>query len=720
MRLSFYSRLFNASSLALAMTMASAAAAQAPSASSEEEATPSNPNDIIITGIRDTLQLKKKSEGASRLDLTPLETPASVEILDGDAIRLRGDLTISDAAARATGIVNNSSVFGYGLTSRGFSGQNSVMQLYDGMRMYNNTLTFPADPWMAQSVEVLRGPASVLYGEGAIGGAINVVRKQPGDKPEYAMRAGIGSFGAYNIAGGAGGPINDQIGYRVDASYRASDGWMERGESSATAVSASFRFRPTDTLTLSVSHDYSRQLPRVWFGVPLVNNQLDASISHNNYNVTNARLRFTDNWSQFKVEWVPNETVSLRSTFYHLWANKYWHNSENATWVPAAGSTPAQIRQSSFLELYHIQRQTGNRTTLTFAQGLGGGFDNRMVVGADFNRISYQNISNSGNNATRLVNIKDPIVGEFIDQTGNAVTKARYTNTINQFAIFAEDRLAFTDSLSLVGGLRYDRPEITKRDYVLTTNNFTATPDAVTWRLGGVYNPIKDMSLYVSYATAADPVGALVSTSLAQSSFDLSTGYQWEAGIKHVFFGGKGQWTLAAYKIVKRKLLTSDPLIPTIQIQVGQQSSRGVEASFFIEPIKGVSLNLNGAYTDAQYDDFSESVGGVPFQRAGNRPSNVPQKTANAFVSWEFMPNWVVDGGVSYVGNRYQDAANTRLLPHYTLTDIGVRWAFTKGVSASARMRNLFDEIYPRATYGATQWVLGDPRTVEFSINAAF
>ena len=462
MRLRLYTYLFNAGIIALAVTLSIPAHAQqaVPKDDQGSSRTNATGNDIVVTGVVDNLQLKKKSEGSSRLNLTPLETPASVEILDGDAIRLRGDLTIQDAAARATGIVNTSGIFGYGLGSRGFTGQNSVMQLYDGMRMYNNTLTFPADPWMAQAVEVLRGPASVLYGEGAIGGAVNVVRKQPTDRFESAIRAGIGSYGFWNVAGGSGGPLTDQLGYRVDASFRRSDGWMERGESHAVAVSGALRFKPTETLTLSISHDFSQQEPRVWFGIPLINDQLDTSIRKNNYNVTDAKLRFRDNWSQFKIEWDASEAITVRSTFYHLWANKYWNNSERATWVAASGATPALIRQSSFLELYHIQKQTGNRTTASFSNDLGGGIDNRLVIGADFNRISYKNVSNSGNNATRLVSIVNPVVGQFIHQTGAAATQARYTNTIRQFAIFAEDRIAFTDSFSLVGGIRYDRKHI--------------------------------------------------------------------------------------------------------------------------------------------------------------------------------------------------------------------------------------------------------------------
>lgn len=673
---------------------------------------------IVVNGTIDHLWLNIATESASRLGLTPLETPASVETIDGDAIRLRGDLTIQDAAARGTGIVNTSGVFGYGLSARGFTGQNSVMTLYDGMRMYNNTLTFPADPWMAQSVEILRGPASVLYGEGAIGGAVNVVRRQPGDALEFAGRAGVASFGTMNVAAGAGGPINDAVGFRMDASYRRSDSWMDRGGSSAIALSGAIRLRPASDLRITFSHDFSTQKPRIWFGVPLVNGALDTSIRRNNYNVTDARLRFRDNWSQAKVEWTPSEAVTIRSTFYHLWANKYWRNAENVSYVAATDTTPAQIRQSGFLELYHIQKQTGNRTTANLKQTFGS-IENHLVVGFDVNRISYKNVSNAGNNAARLIDAIDPVPGRFIDQAA-APTKARYTNNIDQFSVFAEDRLKFSERFSIMAGLRYDRPKITRTDHINAANDFTSTPDAVTWRVGAVDQPNPTLSLYGQYATAADPVGALVSTSFSQSSFDLSTGRQYEIGIKHIFWGGRGQWTLAAYDIVKKRLLTSDPLMPTIQVQVGRQSSRGVEASLSLEPVDGVSLTLNGALLRARYDDFSESVGGVLFQRAGNRPANVAARTANAFLSWEFLEGWVVDGGIGYVGKRYQDAANTRVLPAYTLTDIGVRWQFAEAASASLRLRNVFNETYVRSTYGASQWILGDPRSVEASIHVAF
>ncbi len=132
------------------------------------------------------LNLDVPDQTGSRLGLTPLETPASIEVIPGVTIRERGQTSVVDAVTQnATGFTSTASPGngGTSLGTRGFIGHGSVMQLYDGTRMYvgAETLTFPFDTWSAARIEVLRGPASVLYGEGAIGGVINVVPKKPTD-----------------------------------------------------------------------------------------------------------------------------------------------------------------------------------------------------------------------------------------------------------------------------------------------------------------------------------------------------------------------------------------------------------------------------------------------------------------------------------------------------------------------------------------------------------
>ena len=138
-----------------------------------------NVEELIVFGT----QGARESTTGSRLDLTVLETPATVDIIDGDAIRARIDTNVLDAATRSAGFTNEANP-GNGSSSiaaRGFNGQGAVTKLYDGTNYYNaaSTVTFPFDTWSVERVEVLKGPSSVLYGEGGIGGAINVIPRAP-------------------------------------------------------------------------------------------------------------------------------------------------------------------------------------------------------------------------------------------------------------------------------------------------------------------------------------------------------------------------------------------------------------------------------------------------------------------------------------------------------------------------------------------------------------
>src|SRR5690606_25130803 len=129
-----------------------------------------------------SLTLDTAVSTGSGLDLTPLETPASVTVITREQLEQRGDSRLSEAVSRSPGLsyIGHPGNGGEALSVRGFTGSNSVMQLYDGMRQYGGVgITFPFDTWSVERVEVLRGPAAVIYGEGAIGGVVNVVPKKP-------------------------------------------------------------------------------------------------------------------------------------------------------------------------------------------------------------------------------------------------------------------------------------------------------------------------------------------------------------------------------------------------------------------------------------------------------------------------------------------------------------------------------------------------------------
>ena len=205
--------------------------------------------------------LEQPTLTGSRLGITLLETPASVQIIPGEVVRDRGDATIAEAKSRAAGVTSQASPGngGSGLSARGFAGVGSVMQLYDGAQFFigSGTVTFPFDPWMVDRIEVLGGPGSVLYGTGAIGGVINVVPRKPNQTVfDNSLRVAGGSQNTWRAALGSGGPINEKVSYRADISHNQSDGWVDRGDTESTAVSATLRVAVSPTFNLALSEDY--------------------------------------------------------------------------------------------------------------------------------------------------------------------------------------------------------------------------------------------------------------------------------------------------------------------------------------------------------------------------------------------------------------------------------------------------------------------------------
>lgn len=671
------------------------------------------------------LNLDVPTETGSRLGITPLETPASVEIIPGETIKERKQTSVSQAVTQnATGFTSTVSPGngGTALSTRGFSGHGSVMQLYDGTRLYvgSGTVTFPFDTWSAERVEVLRGPASVLYGEGAIGGVINVVPKKPTDYFTGEAEVAIGTDGLRRFGAGAGGPISDQLSYRLDASGIRSDGWLdEHGEFDSLALSGGLSYRPSKELKFTFSHDYADQSPLSYWGTPLINGTIPDWIRSTSFNVDDNDTHFLDNWTQFKTEWNPNEWFSLRNIAYRMESGRHWRNVETYAY-----QTTGLVQRSSYTEIYHDEEQYGNRMDATLRSNLGGGVKNELVVGFDVNRIKFRHTNNNGNdrggtpNSTTLVDPHNPLSGSFMSPNVKPLpTIPAWESTTDQYSLFTEDRLTLSKELSLVAGIRLDRPDIERynfRSRVISRQDFSSTP----WRVGAVFTPVKDLAFYGQYSTGVDGVGNLISLSETQLNYELATGRQYEVGVKQSFLNGLGEWTLAAYDIEKQNLLSPDPNDRNIVRQIGAQSSRGIEASFAVQIAQGLRYEGNAAVLEAQYDKFATTTGSGASQRfvdySGNRPTNVPQQVVNNWLSWAFMPQWEGHLGVQWVGVVYNDDANTVKRPPSTVVNLGLDYDVTKNSEISFWLFNAFDEVY--ATGGnATEWQLAPPRSAELS-----
>ncbi len=673
------------------------------------------PSEAIVGVAENSPQpdLHTPTTSGSRLGLSALQTPASTTSLSGEQVRGRNNRTVQDAVTRTPGITTMGTPGdgGTALSARGFAGHASTMQLYDGTRQYigAGTVTFPVDTWSVDRLDVLRGPASVLYGEGATGAVINVVPKKPfNGQIRNHVRLGYGSDVRRQTALDSGGSLSDTLSYRLTLNQQASNGWVDRGDSKSLAISAALRWDVSDDLSFTLSHDNGDQDPTRYFGTPLVDGKYRESLREHNYNVDNAEIRYNDQITRLVTDWHVSDVLTASNQLYYIKTQRYWRNAESYDWQPGD-----LIDRSSFYEIKHTQEQVGVRQAFTLEHPLFG-LDSRTVVGVDYNRIRFARQHDFGSSFSDTVPLGGSGGGQY--QSNDPLGYGpRERNLAWQFSLFAENRTQLTERLSLVTGVRRDQVHI-QRDDLATDISVDRSLSGDNWRAGLVFELTPELSLYGQYATSTEGVNNLLTLSPTQQQFELSEARQTEFGIKHAFLDGRGEWTLAAYHIVKEKLLSrSTPAAPTEQI--GQQSSDGLEATLELALGAGWQVSANAAIVRAEYDDFVEAGG----DRSGNRPTNVPRRVANLWLSKVLSQQVEAGIGARYVDSRYANTANTVEVPSYTLVDANIDWQVLPEVRLGLELNNLFDRQYATtASSDGGQWYLGEPRSFFVTADYSF
>lgn len=674
--------------------------------------------EMAVTAEADTsagLSLYEQHRAGSRLGLTVMETPASVAVITGEDIAEKGDFSGLSALTRAAGFAANASPGNGGSATsvRGFAGHSSVVSTYDGKRLYvgSGTVSFPADTWTMARIEVLRGPGSVINGVGAIGATVNYVPKKPSfEKAPNELDISAGSFGLRRFALGLGDAVSDQLAYRIDAVDHRSDGYVDRADEHRQALAVGVLFQQTAQLSWQLAVDIADTDAAPYWGTPLVDGRVHPSTRRNNYNVSDAIVSYQDLWPRLSATWQISEAAVLRSELYYMRADRHWRNVESYAYNSAAG----EVDRSFYLEILHDQEQLGYRADVTLAQPLLGR-DNRFNIGLEVNDIDFSHRNNSPYQGSSSVDLEQPAPGRWRDGVQSA-TSDDFSSETQQVALFLDDHLQITPQWSAVLGLRYDRLEIERNDVARSNgqsaSRSTSSPSGGSWRVGAVYQPSEETSVYAQYSRALDPIGSVLTS--VNDDVALAKGEQVELGVKQQYWQGRLQTSLAVYDIVKRDLLSADP--GGVQRQIGEQSSRGIEWEVYTQVSESVSLDFNLALARARYEEFVK--GGDDL--SGNTPRNVAEKTANLWLRWQWHPHWQLGAGLRYVGKRYANDGNTSVLPSYRVVDAALHWQVSDALQISLRGKNLSDtRDYVLAPYG-DQWILADGRAADLSVNYRF
>ncbi|MCQ8119727.1 TonB-dependent receptor [Methylomonas rosea] len=696
-------------------------------------------------------QLDTEAATGSRLGLTPRETPASITIIDRATFEKRGAQTTQEALEKAPGILVSSQPGSAGSVSmRGFTGA-QITQLFNGITVqYDVVAARPIDSWITDRVEVLGGPSTFLYGQGAVGGSVNYVSKIAHRGPDE--HHGLVSLGEYLNRRASYG-FNGQLGntdnwLQADISYLGSEGYIDNTEADSGVMSFSLLSDITSKLSHTIAFEHQMEDRDSYWGTPVLNpvvngrivpwgseglgpmeGQIDPGTRFKNYNATGSVFDQQVFWLRDIVDYQLSDNTQFKNTFYYYKADRQYLNVEGYDW----NSTNSRITRNLSFAVNHDQALVGNRFEIVHSTNWFS-LPSKISAGVD---IAYnkQTRAPSMESSSGTVSVVDPYnfsTGTYYDNplaTG-PISNAR--NELYTVAGYAENRLTLVPDLNLITGVRVDDIRLDQKNLRTSFVPPTATNPAafgrrwtaVTWRAALMYDITSTFNVYAQYSTAADPPSGILTTGTfaALQDFDLTTGRQAEVGTKFDFWGGRGSATLAGYYIERKNLSMTDPGDRNRQLPIGAQSSGGVEANIGVQLTDEWSVQGNMAYVDAQYDKFLQTVGTSTVSRKGNRPTNVAKWVANAWLTWDFDADWQWNFGSRYVGDRFVDTANLIKAPAYAVFDTQLSWKFNPKATVTARVKNLSDEQYVEWGSGgnAPLFFVAAPRTFMMELKVDF
>lgn len=650
------------------------------------------------------------ASSATKIEAPLRDIPQTVNVVPQSVLRDQGSRSMQDVMKAIPGIgLSHGDGQRDQVTIRGFSAISD--QFIDGLR--DDALYF-RDLSNIEQVEVVKGPASVLYGRGSSGGLINRISKKPGvDRNEVSLQVGSWNQrrGEFDLAHN----FKEQgVAFRVTGAVERADSYRDQQFLEREAVAPSVAFKLGDDTRLLIQGEYLSDRRVTDFGIPAYKGRPVDVDPSTYYGAANARdvdysqaevsaIGFTLD-HRFNSEWSARN--AFRAYDYRLDRNNTLVGSVNET-ARTASLNRSNVRRQE--DGYFNQTELVQKTTLA-------GMQHQLLYGIEIGKQNKDQVFRTQNNVA-TVSLFNPVlpVLPFL------VTAAPSTDNLGIMTVtsgYVQDLATLSEHWKALVGVRYDRFQQETHERRAGQRDLERTDSAWSPRAGLVFQPTLSQSYYVSYSKSFQPSaeGFALAANNAQIAPEETTNH--EIGAKFDFFDGMASVTTSLFRLERTNIKTTDPATNTL-VPLGVQRTDGAELSFSGDLSHGWQIWSGYALLDAEMVSSVAVDAGQPVQ--GKRPTLTPRQSANLWLTKALGNGFGLGGGVNYVGERFANPGNTVTLPGYTTFD-AMGYYRSKGFDVQLNLMNLFDRNYIVSGHGSSPNLNlpGAPRSAQLSVRYAF
>ncbi|MEM9905684.1 MAG: TonB-dependent siderophore receptor [Cyanobacteria bacterium P01_D01_bin.44] len=663
--------------------------------------TADDPLRLVVTGEERSRYFESTATTGTRTDTPLRDIPQSIQVIPQEVLEDQQVTALDDALRNVSGVTPSRSGndgTGLRLNVRGFE---DASVLRDGFR-----LTFGGagaissqDLSNIEQIEVLKGPAAILFGVTEPGGVVNLVTEQPLSEPFYEIAFRGGNRELINPTIDISGPLTEdaRLLYRLNASYSTEDYFRDFDTDVERVFIAPVVSAQIDERTdLSIYLEYLDEERPADFGLVAIGDEV-ADIPFDR--ALGEPGDFSDNETTrvgYALEHRLSDSLTLRNAFSYYKIDFESLNTSSFAFLAFDEATGDLLRATAFLGDDDPPLENFDLQTNLVAEFNTGDIGHTLLAGVDLFRQNDGALLRGDLFAPVPLNIFDPIYGNVPDQDPSDLPIISDTESqIDALGVYLQDQVDLSDNLKLLLGIRYDTFEQENTTnpslFAPTASESSLSEDAFSPRVGLVYQPVEAVSLFASYSRSFAPNTA---TTIDGDILKPERGEQFEVGAKAELLDGRFAASLAYFNLTLENVATPDPDFPNFSIATGEQRSQGVELDLIGEILPGWNLVANYAYTDAEITEDNSGL-------EGSTLFNVPEHNFNLWTTYDIQ-NGPLEGlgfglGFNYVDERFGDNANSFTVDDYFLTNAAISYR-RDNWQAGLNFRNLFDVEYIEST----------------------